>query len=170
MQSAVGTAAWGHELGQKVVWMIGAKEHVAELRVNPPELGPLDIKLTVSGNETTAVFTSPHGAVRDAVESSLPRLREVLAESGVTLGNTSVTSDTPRDGSAFTAQDGQNSRGNYSARGDDTGAAPTQAPAVTVSHRRGLVDLFALTGTKQAAIRRQNRGLFRPSAGGRPTP
>ncbi len=100
INAALGTAEWGPELGQKVVWMIGTKEHVAELRVNPPDLGPLDIKLTVSDHQTTAVFTSPHGAVRDAVEAAIPRLREVLAESGIMLGNASVTSDTPRDGSA----------------------------------------------------------------------
>lgn len=144
LNATVATPAWNTELGHKVVWMVGAKEHVAELRLNPPELGPLDIKLTVSGNETTAVFTSPHGAVRDAVESALPRLREVLAESGVMLGNASVTSDTPRDGGAFANQEnaasGRSSFG--SAQSDATTVAgPTSAPVVV--RPRGLVDLFA---------------------------
>ncbi len=143
INAAVGTSQWGAEVGQKVVWMIGAKEHVAELRLNPPELGPLDIKLTVNSHETTAVFTSPHGAVRDAVESALPRLREVLAESGIMLGNASVTSDGPRDGSAFAAPQGQGQRGEFSVRGLEPASGPAQSAPVSLVRRNGLVDLFA---------------------------
>ncbi|MCE9638728.1 MAG: flagellar hook-length control protein FliK [Betaproteobacteria bacterium] len=143
INAVVGSAAWGSELGQKVVWMIGEKQHVAELRVNPPELGPLDIKLTINEHHTTAVFTSPHGAVRDAVEASLPRLREVLAESGVMLGNASVTADTPRDGAAFATPQDHARRGNSNIPVQEPGAPG--APLVTTlpTRRRGLVDLFA---------------------------
>ena len=143
VNATVGSAAWGAELGQKVVWMVGEKQHVAELHVNPPELGPLDIKLTISEHNTTAVFTSPHGAVRDAVEAALPRLREVLAESGIMLGNASVTSDTPQDGSAFAAQQEQARRGNTAspvAKAAAVGAPPVISQLVL---RNGLVDLFA---------------------------
>jgi flagellar hook-length control protein FliK len=143
VNTTVGSAAWGAELGQKVVWMIGAKQHVAELHVNPPDLGPLDIKLTVTEHQTTAVFTSPHGAVRDAVESALPRLREVLAESGIMLGNASVTADSPRDGAAFATPQDQAQRGLVSARAHESGPAPAQPLAATLTRRNGLVDLFA---------------------------
>lgn len=145
VNATVGSAAWGAELGQKVVWMIGEKQHVAELHVNPPDLGPLDIKLTISDNNTTAVFTSPHGAVRDAVESALPRLREVLAESGIQLGNASVTSDTPQDGAAFAAQQEQARRGNGTPQAADSTAAAGAAQPVAsqITRRNGLVDLFA---------------------------
>jgi flagellar hook-length control protein FliK len=143
INAAVGSAGWGAELGQKIVWLIGAKEHIAELRLNPPDLGPLDIKLTVNEHETTAVFTSPHGAVRDAVESALPRLREVLADSGIMLGNASVTSDTPHDGSAFAAPNGQGQRGHFNPSGQDSIPGPAQPAAVDLIRRNGLVDLFA---------------------------
>ncbi len=93
--------AWADEAAPKLAWMIGARQHVAEMHINPPQLGPLDIRLTMDGNQTSAVFTSPHSEVRDALESGLPRLREVLAESGITLGNASVTSDSPRDQRAY---------------------------------------------------------------------
>jgi flagellar hook-length control protein FliK len=97
IDTPINSPGWNTELAHKIVWMIGDKQQTAELRVNPPDLGPLDIKLTIDDHQTTAVFTSPHSAVRDAVESALPRLREVLAQSGITLGNASVTADSPRD-------------------------------------------------------------------------
>ncbi len=143
LDAAVNSPAWNTELGQKVVWMVSEKQHVAELRVNTPDLGPLDIKLTISDNQTTAVFTSPHGAVRDAVESAIPRLREVLAESGIMLGNASVTADSPRDGSAFANPDGQPHRANGSARDADGAPAAVQTMAMRPRQHNGLVDLFA---------------------------
>jgi flagellar hook-length control protein FliK len=139
LEARVGTPDWNTELGQKIVWMIGDKQHVAEMRVNPPELGPLDIKLTVDGQLTTAVFTSPHGAVRDAVESALPRLREVLADSGIMLGNASVTADTPRDGQAFADQ----RPGARTAHPLAPDAGPAPALIRVTTSTRGLVDLFA---------------------------
>ena len=135
----VGTPDWNTELGQQIVWMVGDKQQVAELHVNPPELGPLDIKLTIDGSQTTAVFTSPHSEVREAVEAALPRLREVLADSGLTLGNASVTADTPRDSQAF-ANPQQGGRTNERAAADTTAPA---APLRVVRAARGLVDLFA---------------------------
>jgi flagellar hook-length control protein FliK len=139
LDARVGTPAWHAEFAQKIVWMVGDRLQSAEMHLNPPELGPLDIKLTIEGEHTTAVFSSPHGAVRDAVESALPRLREVLADSGLMLGNASVTADTPRDGQAFQAPH-PGARG-----GERSGGAETPAPAaVTVTRSgRGLVDLFA---------------------------
>jgi flagellar hook-length control protein FliK len=139
LAAPVGTPDWNTELGQKIVWMIGDKQQVAELHVNPPDLGPLDIKLTIDGGQTTAVFTSPHSAVREAVETALPRLREVLADSGLTLGNTSVTADTPRDGQAYAGQ-------RQTTRLPDTpaaDAAPLPAAPRPLRSARGMVDLFA---------------------------
>ena len=133
--------AWGSELGQKLVWMVADKLHVAEMHINPPQLGPVDIKLTVDGNETTAVFTSPHSEVRQVLESSLPKLREVLAESGIMLGNASVTADSPRDGSAFAQPQQRMPR-----LGGDAGPGMEQEsmrPAAAPVRGRGLVDLFA---------------------------
>ena len=141
LDTALGAAGWSTGLGQQVVWMVGEKQHIAELRVNPPELGPLDIKLTIDDQQTTAVFTSPHAGVRDAVESALPRLREVLAESGIMLGNASVTADSPRDGSAFAPPPRTPpAAGTDSARA----AAARLQPAIPGGVRgHGLVDLFA---------------------------
>lgn len=143
VNAVVGTAAWDAELGQQVVWMVGEKQQVAELRVNPPDLGPLDIKITIGEHETTAVFTSPHGAVRDAVESALPRLREVLAESGITLGNASVTADSPRDGSAFAQSREHMPRGEHQAGADPSVSARALIGNDVRMHGNGLVDLFA---------------------------
>ena len=140
LAAQVGTPAWNTELGQQIVWMVGDQQQVAEIHVNPPNLGPLDIKLTIDGAQTTALFSSPHSEVREAVEAALPRLREVLADSGIMLGNASVTADTPRDGRAF-AEPPRRSRNSGNNAGDTSAEAQLPPPVITRS--RSLVDLFA---------------------------
>jgi len=86
----VGAPGWGGELGQKVVWMVGQQKQSAELQLNPPNLGPLEVRLSLNQDQMTATFVSHHGAVREAIEAALPRLREMLADSGIALGNVMV--------------------------------------------------------------------------------
>ena len=133
----VAAPGWDRAVGEKVVWMAGQHLQVAELHLNPPELGPLQITLTVNNDLASAQFVSQHAAVRDAIEAAMPRLREMLAEGGITLGNANVSAE------SFREQAQQDSR-NHAARGAaqaETGGAFR----VTQSMRtlRGLVDIFA---------------------------
>ncbi len=138
----IGTPDWNTECAQKIVWMQSQKQQSAELHINPPDLGPLHIRLTTDETQTSAIFTSPHGEVREALEAALPRLREVLADSGITLGNASVTADSPRDGSAF-AQPRHSPRPESSAPDADTKPEPFSPRLLPRPRGNGLVDLFA---------------------------
>ncbi|MFA7238743.1 MAG: flagellar hook-length control protein FliK [Sulfuricellaceae bacterium] len=87
----VGSPGWGNALADKVTWMSNSQgNQVAELHLNPPHLGPLEVQLTITNDQASAVFVSPHPAVRDAIEAAMPRLRDMLADSGIMLGNTMV--------------------------------------------------------------------------------
>ncbi|HSQ04814.1 MAG TPA: flagellar hook-length control protein FliK, partial [Burkholderiales bacterium] len=130
----------------KITWMVGEQHPVAELHVNPPDLGPLEIRLTLSGDDNataSAQFASPHAPVREAIEAALPRLREMLAESGITLGNAAIADGAlPRDredrpsGHTGTA---------FSNESQAAAALPgTDATRLaTVRRNHGLVDIFA---------------------------
>ena len=146
VQTPVGAAGWGDALGQKVVWIAGQQQQVAELHLNPPNLGPMEVRLTVANDQVNAIFVSSQPAVRDAIEAAMPRLREMFAESGMTLGNAMVSSDSlPQQQNA--SQDG-NPRG-LSSRSEYSLASEASLPDLahgTLSLRgggRGMVDLFA---------------------------
>ena len=83
----VGSAEWGGAVGEKMVWMANQSHQVAELHLNPPNLGPLEVRLTINNDQASALFVSHHSAVREAIETALPRLREMLADNGIMLGN-----------------------------------------------------------------------------------
>src|SRR5690606_16754205 len=89
----MGQPQWNDEFAQKIVWLTHQQHQVAELRLNPANLGPVEIMLSLTGDNGTqasAQFVSPHLTVREAIEAALPRLREMMAESGIQLGDVMV--------------------------------------------------------------------------------
>ncbi len=89
----VGQPKWGGEFAQKIVWMANQQNQVAEIRLNPAHLGPVEVMLSITQDQATAQFSSPHLAVREAIEAALPRLKEMMAENGIQLGNVMVGAD-----------------------------------------------------------------------------
>jgi flagellar hook-length control protein FliK len=144
----VGTADWTDALSQKVVFLSNAHQQSAELTLNPPDLGPLQVVLRVADNHAHALFVSQHAQVRDAVEAALPKLREAMEAGGLGLGSATVSDG----GFASQQQNAQQSfAGGQSARRARAGSSAVDAPAdvaqsaaagATVS-RAGLVDTFA---------------------------
>ncbi|RQZ66288.1 flagellar hook-length control protein FliK [Burkholderia sp. Bp9004] len=144
----VGTADWTDALSQKVVFLSNAHQQSAELTLNPPDLGPLQVVLRVADNHAHALFVSQHAQVRDAVEAALPKLREAMEAGGLGLGSASVSDG----GFASQQQNPQQSfaggrpspraRAGSSAVDAPVDAVQSAAAGATVS-RAGLVDTFA---------------------------
>lgn len=134
---------WGDEFSQKITWLASSnKDQTAELHLNPPQLGPLDVVIKVSGDQATALFTSPHAAVRDAIEQAMPKLREMMADNGIMLGNATVSDQTPRDQGQSGAQ-----RSSVSPVSDirniPISTGNSTARVSPISRHNGIVDTFA---------------------------
>jgi flagellar hook-length control protein FliK len=145
LAARVGTPAWNQQVGQKIVWMVAGEEQTASLTLNPPDLGPLQVVLSISNEQTSVAFSSNQLEVRQALENALPRLREMMGESGIALGNATVDAGMP-DGREAQQQagrgDGAAGRGGAGdAGGVDTGAVPV--PRTRPLGDRGMVDTFA---------------------------
>lgn len=134
----VGAPGWDTAVAHRVVWLAGRDTQSAELHLNPPELGPVAVTLNITQDQASALFVSPHAAVRDAIEAALPKLREMLSDNGIALGNAQVSAETPR---------GQG-EGDGQAHGRESGRSDARARTLDVSvpvgrASRGLVDTFA---------------------------
>lgn len=145
----LGTQAWDNQVSQRIVYMVG-KEQAATLTLNPPDLGPVQIVLNVTNDQATVAFSSDQLDVRQALENALPRLREMMSESGIALGNATVDANVPdqrqQQDSDRRAQGGQGGAGGLTGDGQDAAPAVNEvAPRTrTVSiGDRGMVDLFA---------------------------
>lgn len=138
----VGSAEWGSAVGEKVLWIANQNHQVAELHLNPPSLGPLEVRLTVNNDQASALFVSHHSAVREAIETALPRLREMLADSGIMLGNAMVSSESFSQHQAFDQQSGrEGGRGNREVEG--VAARIVGQGKLAGRARAGMVDIFA---------------------------
>ena len=137
---AVGTPAWDQALGQKIVWMAHGGEQSASLTMNPPDLGPMQVVLSVSNNQATVDFMAAQPEVRQALEAALPRLRDMMSESGIQLGQANVSAGGQQQ---FAGADGGGRSGGRST-GDHAGAeAPQQLQGVVRIAPDGAVDTFA---------------------------
>jgi flagellar hook-length control protein FliK len=146
VESRVASPAWGAELGQKVVWLVNQQQQIAHINVTPPQLGPIEIRLNLAHDQASATFVSPHAAVREAIEAALPRLRDMLAESGLTLGNVDVSAHSFNHARQDQARGEPGGRSLVpaaaSAIGSVAGAALGPA-AAGLRAGTGLVDIFA---------------------------
>ncbi|HDK03136.1 MAG TPA: hypothetical protein ENG84_04775 [Gammaproteobacteria bacterium] len=135
--------AWGEALSSRVLWVLDHQLPSASVRLNPPGLGPLEIRISLHQDQAQVSFASHHAVVRDAVEAALPRLREMLAGNGVTLAGVNISHQSLSDhGSGDTSR-----RGSYrdalpavtALSGDESAfAAPGRPAAVAL----GLVDFY----------------------------
>lgn len=146
VQTPVNNPNWGNEVSQKVVWLAGQDKQTAQLTLNPPHLGPLEVTLNIHGDQASAVFVSPHAEVRDALEKALPQLRDMMQDAGVQLGQANVSSESFRqawnDGAASQGGSGSRSSGGFTGgMGDEGDAMPL--PSRTLTSNLGLVDTFA---------------------------
>ena len=147
----LGSTAWDTQVSQRVVWMVGGADQTASLTLNPPDLGPVQVVLNVNNDQATVAFSSATPEVRAALENAMPRLREMLGEAGVTLGEASVSANMPDQRQADTSQ-GNGARGGNNGGGNGAGAngvrsGESEIPVPRTASRAvrddGVVDTFA---------------------------
>lgn len=138
----VGQPGWARAVGEQMVWFLGQRIQSASLRLHPQHLGPLELHLQMDGDRASVAFTSQHAAVREALESSLPRLRDMLAEQGLNLVNVNVSQQ--GDGNRREHAVGGGRAGNGLASSGDTGESSVLAGpgAAGTGVAQGLVDYY----------------------------
>lgn len=139
----VASAAWSDALGDRVMWMVGQQHQGAELRLNPPSLGPLEIKLSMSDGQATLTFNTQHMPVKEALEAATPRLREMFGESGINLGNVSVNVGLASQQQQHGEQQASHSSRRWGQESSDNDFTSMLPAAVTSLERNGMVDFFA---------------------------
>lgn len=91
IQPSLQSKAWNNVLSSRVVWMASEGIQQAALKLNPANLGPVEVKLTMHNEQTHVTFISHNAATRDALEQAIPRLRESFIENGLELADANVS-------------------------------------------------------------------------------
>lgn len=82
---------WGDELSNRVMWMTQHDVQSANIKINPPHLGPLEVHVSMHKDQVDVSFHSHHAGVKEALDASMPKLKEMLGSSGLQLGDANVT-------------------------------------------------------------------------------
>lgn len=140
----VGTPGWDQQVGQKIIWMVAGKDQSATLTLNPPDMGPMQVVLNVHNDQASVTFSAAQPEVRQALENAMPKLREMMQESGIALGNATVDAGTPDQRQAQQNELARSQRAGGRAGSDGAVETPVVAPrAARPGGGAGLVDTFA---------------------------
>ena len=94
----VQTPEWQQGVVKKLTWFVSEKIQSAKIHLNPPELGPVDVKIQVNRDQAQVQIQSPHAVVRDLLEGTAIRLRELLANQGMDLTGFNVGTQEEQSG------------------------------------------------------------------------
>jgi flagellar hook-length control protein FliK len=140
----VGSRAWSGAVAERVMWMAQGDQQFARLSLNPPQLGPLEIRVSINREQASITFLSSHAAVREALDAAMPRLRELFDQQAMSLVHAEVA-DPGAQRDSNTAMSSGNNR--EFGPGDGEQPRSEQHDALVVDQpfvsARGLVDLFA---------------------------
>lgn len=130
---------FGQAVGERLLWLVRNDVQQATIRLDPPELGPLEISIAVKDNQAAITLQAQHAVTREVLEAELPRLRGMLGESGFTQ----VDVDVARDQSGWS---GGRSEGGGGAPRTGLAAVDEQSAVGAVETRvrvsRGLIDQY----------------------------
>lgn len=134
---------FGEGFSQQVVVLAQHGVQQAQMTINPPDLGPIEVRITIQHDQASVQIAAASGLARDVIQDALPKLREMMDQSGVRLNDAGVFSQLPqREQSAFQSQPQRqewlfNAPAGQRSMTEEASLAPRQA------RRVGLIDAYA---------------------------
>lgn len=133
---------WGDAIGERVSFLINHKLNHAEIRIDPPHLGKLDIQIQVKDDSAVVMIQTQHAQTRDLIDSASVRLRDYLQDAGYSSVDVNVSH---REQSAqqegFSQQDSAPDNADVASSDKDSGV--TQETGEVMQTMDGVIDYFA---------------------------
>jgi flagellar hook-length control protein FliK len=134
-------ARWHDAMASRIQWLVDHNVGEAQIKLNPPELGALDVKISMQDDKTFVQMTTHTSAARDELAQSLPRLRELLSSSGLDLGGATVSHGRDERGAFQPAPSPISRADSFAALGADE--TPIEVPHLSRLSGASRIDLFA---------------------------
>ncbi len=141
VQIPVGKPGWSQAVFDKVMWFSSQQLSSAEIQLSPPELGPMQVRVTTQNEQASVYFSSQHAQVREALDQALPRLRELFENQGLQLSDAGVGEHSFAEQRAAAQQEAGDDNGNAADGHSDE--EPAGETLLTGRPSLGLVDAYA---------------------------
>jgi flagellar hook-length control protein FliK len=134
-------ARWHDALASRIQWLVDHDIGEAKIKLNPPELGALDVKIALQDDKTYVQMTAHNASARDELAQGLPRLRELLSAGGLELGGATVSGGHDDRGAFGSAAPQPITRvAAFASAADDV---PADAPRTRLLAGSAVIDTFA---------------------------
>jgi len=90
----LGKPEWNQSMSKQISWMASQNIRSAEIKLTPSNLGTIEVRVDMNDDKLNVVFSSRDIGVRDSMEQAMPKLREMMEEQGLELGDTDVSEQT----------------------------------------------------------------------------
>jgi flagellar hook-length control protein FliK len=80
-----GMPGWADQVAQRSASLASQNIKQAEIHLNPKDLGPINVKISVANDQAAITFTVQNASVREALDLSLQRLRDAFEGEGMNL-------------------------------------------------------------------------------------
>jgi len=125
-------------LASRVSYLVDNNLNGATLQVTPPQLGPIELRITIEAGHAQVSMSAHNPATLDALQAGAPKLRELLSAQGFGQVSVDVSQRSFQDGSPYA----QSRPWTPSSESDDT----VSAADVSVAAARaplGMLDAYA---------------------------
>jgi flagellar hook-length control protein FliK len=132
------------QLAEKVAFAVNARNLVADIRLDPADLGGIQARVSLEGEQATVNFVTQSQQARDLLEQQTPKLRELLDEQGIQLGQSSVQQESQQTQDSDNRQDFASNNVNgrsFNEQGSDESIEEIAESAITNGHV-GAIDYF----------------------------
>jgi flagellar hook-length control protein FliK len=145
VNSQLGTAEWQQNVSQHITLFTRQGQQTAELKLHPENLGQVNITLKIDDNQAQIQMVSPHSHVRAALEAAIPTLRTQLADNGIQLSQSNVSSESfaGQQQSAFGQSSSQRSAEGRTNPSDNEETLSVPVSLQAQARGNGIVDTFA---------------------------
>jgi|AntRauTorcE11897_2_1112592.scaffolds.fasta_scaffold01021_15 flagellar hook-length control protein FliK len=140
MMTQAAVQANAEALANRISTMQARGMQIAEMRLDPPDLGNLRVQIKMQGDQASVIFQSPNAQARDLLENALPRLKEMLEEQGLNLADASVSEESYSQEGDQEQGEGSSGQGPGLAEGGEAGEEETIS---YFEEPLGLVDYYA---------------------------
>jgi flagellar hook-length control protein FliK len=133
-------AQWGEAVAERVMWMSSQGLQEAEIYLNPADLGPMQVKVSIVADQAHVSFLVSNASVREALDQNAIRLREMFNGEGLNLVDVDVS-----DQSQHQASSSDDDRSNPQFIGERTELDLVQVENQLSIHSngKGMLSLYA---------------------------
>jgi len=145
---ALQKSEWSQAAVDRVMWMSSQNLQSAEIRLDPAELGRMEVRIDMVKDQAQVTFMSAQAGVRDALESQLPRLRELFSQQGMNLLDVNVSDQSSSGAWQGSSEQGRGQRNSAqdsltAIESDEAVFGTMDASTSRKDSTRSLVDYYA---------------------------